>query len=128
MKEITVLEIIFVVFLLVTPIVAAYLGLRVLKLMKRIKLMRADRNRSLEVYTESREENAKLSNKLREKGIEIDELRKKKPMLSNMDKKIILIAMNMPGCKDEIKAPHTTAAVRKTYQNLKEKIKESFDD
>ena len=57
-------------------IIGTFLGWRVLELMKRVKLMQADRNRSLEIYTKSREENAKLSNRLREKGIEIDKLRK----------------------------------------------------
>lgn len=70
MTEITILEIIFVVFLLVAPIIAAYLGLRVLKLNKRVKQLQDDRNELLE-------ERSKQSNKLRLKGIEMDEAKKK---------------------------------------------------
>jgi len=69
-------KIIIAGIIVIETIIGTFLGWRVLELMKRVKLMQADRNRSLEIYTKSREENAKLSNRLREKGIEIDKLRK----------------------------------------------------
>ena len=128
MKEITILEIVFVVFLLMAPIIAAYLGIRVLKLTKRVKLMRVDRNRSLEIYTKSREENAKLSNSLREKGIEIDQLKKERPKFDTFEKKLILVALNRPGVRAEMKKSTTSHGMKRVYENLKEKIKKSFDD
>ena len=70
-------KIILVSIILTETVIGTFLGWRVLELMKRIKLMQADRNKSLEIYTESREENATLSNTLREKGIKIDQLEKK---------------------------------------------------
>ena len=100
-------------------VVSAFLGWRVLRLMDKVKLLRADRNELLE-------ERAKQSNKLRLKGIEMDEANKDKIVLSEIEKKMILAALNMPEYGKAILDPKTSFQVRKTYRDLKEKIKESF--
>ena len=67
-------KIIIVSIILVMTMIGAFLGWRVLRLMKRVKQIQADRNDLLE-------ERAKQSNKLRLKGIEMDEMNKDKFIL-----------------------------------------------
>ena len=109
------------VFLLVAPIIAAYLGLRVLKLNKRVKQLQDDRNELIE-------ERSKQSNKLRLKGIEMDEKDKDKFILSELERKMILASLNMPEYGDAIKDPQTSFQVRKVYRNLRERIRESLKE
>ncbi|MCK4815987.1 hypothetical protein KA005_09455 [bacterium] len=112
-------KIIIVGIILLETVIGAFLGWRVLDLMKRVKQVQDDRNELIE-------ERAKQSNKLRLKGIEIDEENKKKFILSELEKKMILNALKMPGYKAAIDEPSTHHHVRKTYRELKEKIKESL--
>ncbi len=112
-------KIIIVSIILLETVIGAFLGWRVLDLMKRVKQVQDDRNKLLE-------ERAKQSNKLRLKGIEMDAENKKKFILSDLEKKIILNALKMPEYKKAIDEPSTRHHVRKTYRELKEKIKESF--
>ncbi len=138
MTKISILEILLVSFLLLMPIIAGYLGLRVLKLNRRVKQVQADRDELLE-------ERAKQSNKLRLKGIEMDEMKKEMcsdilfrtitdgekfigELLSDLEKKMILAALNMPEYGDAIKDPKTSFEVRKVYGDLKEKVKDSLKD
>lgn len=119
--EITILEIILVIILLLMPILAAYFARRTFKLKKSVELLRIDRNELIE-------ERAKQSNKLRLKGIEMDEENKNKFILSELEKKMILNALKMSEYKKAIDEPSTHHHVRKTYRLLKEKIKESLGD
>lgn len=89
--------IITLIFLLMFA-VSAFLGWRVLALLKRGELLKTDRNELLE-------ERSKQSNKLRLKGIEMDELDKEKFILSELDRKMILSALNMSEHEDMMKDP-----------------------
>ena len=121
MTEISIIwKIIIAGIILLMFVVCIFLTWRVLELMKRVKLLQADRNELLE-------QRSKQSNKLRLKGIEMDEVDKDKIVLSELEKKMILNALSMPGYKDWIDSPTTMHYVRKAYRNLKEKIKESVD-
>ena len=113
-------KIIIVGIILVMTMIGTFLGWRVLALMKRVKQVQVDRNELLE-------ERAKQSNKLRLKGIEMDEENRKKFILSDLEKKMILNALKMPEYKKAIDDPSTHYNVRKTYRLLKERIKKSFD-
>ena len=121
MNKISILGIILVSILLVMSILSAYLARRVFKLKKTVELLRIDRNDLLE-------ERAKQSNKLRLKGIEMDEENKNKFILSTPDKQLIIAALNMPEYEDTIADPKTSYQVRKIYRDLREKIKESLKD
>ena len=112
-------KIIIVSIILLETMIGAFLGWRVLGLMKRVKQVQKDRNDLLE-------ERAKQSNKLRLKGIEVNEENKNKFILSELDKKMILNALKMPEYKAAIDEPSTHHHVRKAYRLLKEKIKESI--
>jgi len=75
MTEIPIIwKIIILLSLLLVSVICTFLCWRVLDLMKRIKQVQADREWLLE-------ERAKQSNKLRLKGIEVDELRRKEGKL-----------------------------------------------
>ena len=112
-------KIIIVGIILLETVIGAFLGWRVLDLMKRVKQVQDDRNELIE-------ERAKQSNKLRLKGIEIDEENKKKFILSELEKKMILAALKMPEYGKAIQDPKTSFQVRKVYRNLKKRIKESL--
>lgn len=121
-------KIILIGFVLIQTMIGTFLGWRVLELMKRVKQLQEDRNTLLEKKAEVVDDVAKLSNKLREKGIEIDKLEKERPGFDTFEKKIILVALNRPDVKAEMEKLHTSHAMKKTYKNLKEKIEKSFDD
>ncbi|MCK4815619.1 hypothetical protein KA005_07610, partial [bacterium] len=70
---------------------------------------------------------AKQSNKLRLKGIEMDEKDKERFILSEIERKMILAALNMSDYGDAIKNPKTSFQVRRVYRNLRERIKESLE-
>jgi hypothetical protein len=109
--------IISLVFLLMFA-VSAFCTWRVLEMRKRVKQVQDDRNKLLE-------ERAKQSNKLQLKGIEMDEENKNKFILSDLDKKMILNALKMPEYKKAIDEPSTYHHVRKTYRELKEKLRKA---
>ena len=138
-------KIIIVSIFLVQTMIGAFLGWRVLGLMERVKQVQADRDKALEQMGEAIDDAWKLSNKLRLKGIEMDEIKKKMcsdilfrtitdgekfigELLSDLEKKLILNALCMPGYNSEMNEPKTLHHVRKTYRDLKEKIKVSFSD
>ena len=121
MKEITILEILLVTILLLMPILAGYFAWRTFKLKKSVELLRIDRNELLE-------ERMKQSNKLRLKGIEMDEKDKERFILSEIDRKMILASLNMPEYGDAMKDPKTSFAMRKVYRNLRERIRESLKE
>ena len=138
MSEITILEILLVIILLLCPILAGYFAWRTFKLKKSVELLRIDRNELIE-------ERAKQSNKLRLKGIEMDETKKRQcsdimfrtiktgesvigELLSELERKMILAALNMPEYGDAMKDPQTSFQVRKVYRNLRERIRESLKE
>ena len=129
--------VISLVFLLMFAI-CAFCTWRIFGMYKILKRTQKDRDGLLE-------ERAKQSDRLRLKGIEIDELKKKMhsdimfrivktgeavigELLSNIEKKIILVALNRPDVRAEMKNSHTSNSMRGTYENLKEKIEKSFND
>lgn len=99
-------KIIVTILVLIQTSIGIYLGWRVLKLMKKVSMIRMDRNKALEDWYR---------------------LLRAKPMFSELEKRMILNALNMLSYRDAIKDPKTTHHVRKTYKELKEKIKESFE-
>lgn len=111
--------IISLIFLLMFA-VSAFLGWRLFWIKEKFKLLQSDRNELLE-------ERAKQSNKLRLKGIEIDESNREKFILSELEKRMILNALNMPQYKNAIEDPKETHVVRMAYRNLRARIKESLD-
>ena len=122
MTEIPIIWKIFISFIfLLMFAIGAFLGSRVLALLKRVELLQADRNKLLE-------ERSKQSNKLRLKGIEMDEQDKEKFILSEIDRKMILASLDMPEYGDAMKDPKTSFQVRKVYRNLRERIKESLKE
>lgn len=105
MEELTIKIIVSFILILMASI-GIYLGLCVLKLTKRVAEIQGDRDKALEDWYK---------------------LLRAKPMLSELERRMILNALNMPSYKNAIKDPKTTHHVRKTYRELKEKIKESFE-
>lgn len=110
--------------------IGGFLGWRVLKLGKRGEQLQADRNELIE-------QRAKQSDQLRQKGIEIDELKKEldkyseveiKVALTSWEKRMILNALEMSQYKARVQDPATRYFIRQTYINLKEKIKESIKE
>ncbi len=112
-------KILIVSIILTETMIGAFLGWRVLRLMARVQLIQVDRN-------EVNEERRKLSDKLRLKGIEVDQLNKERPELSDLEKKMMLAALNMPEYGKSMQDPKTSFQARKTWRDLKEKIKGSF--
>ena len=98
-------KIIIISIFLVIVMIGAFLGWRVLGLMKRVKQVQDDRNKALKEWYK---------------------VQREKPTLNELEKKMILNALNMPGYKKAIEDPGTHYNVRKTYKEMKEKIKESI--
>ncbi len=110
--------------------IGAFLGWRVLKLGKRNTQLQADRNELIE-------QRGKQSDQLRQKGIEIDELKKEldkysdveiKVALTALEKNMILNALDSPQYKAKVQDPKTKFFIREIYRKLKEKIKESIKE
>ncbi len=110
--------------------IGAFLGWRVLKLGKRNTQLQADRNELIE-------QRGKQSDQLRQKGIEIDELKKEldkysdveiKVALTGHEKQMILNALDTPQYKAKVEDPKTKFFIRKIYGKLKEKVKESIKE
>lgn len=108
--------------------IGIFLGYRLLDSLKIIKQLREDRNELIE-------QRGKQSDQLRQKGIEINELKKEldkysdveiKVALTVLEKRMILNALNMPHYKLTVQDPKTNYFVRKIYSELKEKVKESI--
>jgi len=113
---------------LVVAAIGIFLGWRVLGLMKRNKQLRTDRNELIE-------QRGKQSDQLRQKGIEIDELKKEldkyseveiKVALTDNEKQMILCALDSPQHKAKVEDPKTNYFIREINRKLKEKIKESI--
>lgn len=92
--------------ILTMVIVIAFLSLRMFRLARKIKHLQGDRNRLLEQKTRNQEKNI--------------------IMLSSLEKKMILNALNMEVYKNAIQDPATKYVIRETYVLLKKKIKESI--
>lgn len=107
MNKITILEILFVTFLLLSPIVAGYFTWRIFKLHKRIKLIEKERNTALEEWYK---------------------VQREKPTLTVLEKKMIIVSLNVPQYKNTMEDPKTKHEVRKVYRELKERLKESMED
>lgn len=110
--------------------IGIFLGWRVLGLIKRVKQLQLDRNELIE-------QRGKQSDKLRQKGIEIDELKKElnkysdvepKVALTSEEKRMILNALDSPKYKARVEDPKTRHFIRVIYKGLKEKIKESIKE
>ncbi len=114
MNKISILEILLVSFLLLSPIIAGYFGWRVFKLNKRVKLLQEHRN--------------ELIHSRAQWEVDMLEIKKKKVVLDDLEKKMILNALKMPEFKGAIDEPSTHHHVRKAYKELKDKIKVSFSD
>ncbi len=108
--------------------IGAFLGYRVLGLLKITKQLRTDRNELIE-------QRGKQSDQLRQKGIEIDELKKEldkysdveiKVALTEFEKEMILSALDSPQYKAKVEDPKTKFFIREINRKLKEKIKESI--
>jgi len=100
----------------------------IIALVAKNEQLRADRS---ELITEK----SKQSDQLRQKGIEIDELKKEldkysdvepKVALTGREKRMILNALDMPHYKALVQNPKTKFFIREMYRKLKEKIKESI--
>ena len=100
-------KIIIVSIILAETMIGAFLGWRVLGLMKRVKQIQEDRDHALESWYQ---------------------LLRAKPMLEKPERQMIIAALNMPEYGDAIKDPKTSFQVRKVYRDLREKIKESLKD
>jgi len=100
-------KILIVGIILAETMTVAFLGWRVLALMKRVKQVQEDRNAALKEWYK---------------------VQREKPILSELDKKMILNALKMPEYKGAIDEPTTHHYVRKAYRELKNKIKESMKD
>ena len=100
-------KIIIVSIILVMTMIGAFLGWHVLRLMKRVKQVQADRDKALEAWYK---------------------LLRAKPMLEELEKKMILASLNMPEYGKAITDPKTNFQVRKIYRDLKEKVKDSLKD
>jgi len=108
MTEIPIIwKILILLILLLVSVISTFLGWRVLDLRKRVKQLQKDRDKALEDWYR---------------------LLRTKPMLDELEKKMILNALKMPGYKAAIDEPSTHHHVRKAYRELKEKIKESLSE
>jgi len=110
--------------------IGIFLGYRLLDSLKIIKQLREDRNKLIE-------QRGKQSDQLRQKGIDIDELKKELDKYSNVEikvalngyeKRMILSALDMPHYKATIQDPKTKYFIREIYRELHEKIKGSIKD
>jgi len=120
-------------FILIVFIVGAIIGTLIYRLfvsLKKTKELREDRNELIA-------EKSKQSDQLRQKGIEIDELKKEldkysnveiKVELSGREKRMILSALDMPHYKALVQNPKTKFFIRELHRNLKEKIKGSLKE
>ena len=105
-------KILIVSIILAETVIIAFLGWRVLELMKRVKQVQDDRNKLLESRADWE--------------IEMRIIAANKIALSDIERKMILAALNMPEYKRELAYPKTNFTVRKVYRDLIEKIKESL--
>ena len=124
------MKILTLIIVLGMAAIGIFFGFRVLRLKKRVTQLRADRNELIE-------ERGKQSDQLRQKGIEIDELKKEldkyseveiKVALTLPEKRIILNALESPQYKARVQEPKTKRFIRIIYNTLKEKIKASIKE
>ena len=131
------MELFILIIVLGMAAIGIYFGCRVLKLKKRVGQLQADRNGLIEERNELKEERAKQSDQLRQKGIEIDALKKEldkysdveiKVALTSFEKEMLLSALDMPQFKTRVQDPKTKFFIRKINKELREKIKDSIKE
>ncbi len=124
------MKILILIFIFVITAIGVFLGFRVLGLMKRVKQLRTDRNELIE-------QRGKQSDQLRQKGIDIELLKKEldkysdveiKVALTAHEKQMILNAMDVPQYKGKVHDPKTKHFIREIYKDLKEKIRDSIKE
>jgi len=124
------MKILILIFIFMITAIGVFLGYRVLGLLKIVKQLKAERNELIE-------ERAKQSDQLRQKGIEIDGLKKEldkysdveiKVALTSFEKQMILSALDWPQYKAKVQDPKTKFFIREIYRGLKEKIKGSIKE
>lgn len=103
-------NIIAVFIVLAITAIGIYFGLRVLKLRKMVEQLRIDRNILIEKKAERE-----------------DDLKSYSVVLDDLERRMILNALSMPLYKKVIEDPSTQHHVRKTYRELKDKIKDSIE-
>jgi hypothetical protein len=106
------------------------LGIFLYRAHKKIKQLQTDRNDLIK-------EKAKISDQVRLKGIEVDQLKKEldkyknteiKVALTLPEKKIIMNALESSWYKARIQDPATKRYIRIIYNTLRKKIKESIKE
>jgi len=124
------METFILIIVLVITAIGIFFGFCVLKLQKKNNRLQSDRNDLIK-------ERAAQSDQLRQKGIEIDELKKEldkysdveiKVDLTGREKRMILNALEMPHYQSLVHAPKTEYFIREIHRKLKEKIKSSLKD
>ena len=124
------MKIFILIIIFVITTIGTFFCCRVLKLKKRNKQLQVDRNDLIK-------ERAAQSDQLRQKGIEIDGLKKEldkysemeiKVALNGREKRMILNALDMPQYKVKVQDPKTKFFIREIYRKLKEKIKGSIKE
>lgn len=100
-------KILIVSIILAETMIGAYLGWRMLKLIKRVKQVQEDKFSVIEQWNEQKMHWI---------------------ILSDLEKKMILAALNMLEYGKAIQEPNTNFQARKTYWDLKKKIKDSIED
>ena len=123
-----------IIILAITGI-GIYFGCRLLRLQKRNKCLQADKNELIKKRDGQSDQLAKQSDQLRQKGIEIDELKKElnkysdveiKVALTGQEKLMILNALDTPQYKGRVHDPKTNYLTREIYRGLKKKIADSI--
>ncbi|MBA7601787.1 hypothetical protein ES703_08868 [subsurface metagenome] len=131
------MKLFILIIILVITAIGIYFGCCVLRLQKRNKQLQADRNELIKEKAGQSDQLAKQSDQLRQKGIEIDELKKElkkysgiepKVALTVLEKRMILNALEMPHYQLTVQDPKTNYFIREIYRKLKEKIKENIKE
>jgi hypothetical protein len=123
------MKLLAIITYLVAYAIAFILAIYLYRAFKEIKQLREDRNDLIK-------EKAKVSDQVRFKGIEVDQLEtelqryKSLPIvaLTSSEKKIILNALEFPKYKAKVQDPKTKRFIRIIYNTLRDKIKESIKE
>ena len=100
-------KIIIISIVLFLVVVCAFCIWRVVALIKRVKQLQEERNTALQEWYK---------------------VQREKPTLDAFEKKMILNAFNLSQCRGAMENPKTGSEIRKRYNALKEKLKESIKD
>jgi len=131
------MKLFIVIIFLIGVIIIGFLVSRLLDSFKTIEQLKKDKNEFIKGRGEQAEQLAKQSDQLRQKGIEIELLKKElrkysnveiKVALTSREKGMILNAMDTPQYKGKIHDPKTNYLTREIYKGLKEKIEESIKE